>query len=998
MLRLCHSLLCVALVLIAAATSIKLWRVAAVQRGEAVVLEQSIYLSDLDWNRATTGWVAIANDGLPARDRSFTGLPLRIGGQTYAKGLGTYPVSEIVYLLDGEYQEFESVVGLDDQVPPGSGGVEFLLFVDEVLAYRSGTMRGGDAPKRVSESVADAQRLRLVVSDECDGDVANWANWGDARLTRRVGADKDSEPAPSGRNPRASAVQADSAAQSEAARLDSSAQAGVLYLESVSPQSAGEISYGYVPSSRELYLSNGKIAVAIGYGGPTHGALTVYHLPSRRYVAYQVSPSLKLPSGSEVHLVGDTSIAEPGYEFFTVNDEALGKGRQLLVRFSSSHGTIAQRVSLFGGSSSFVMQMSVDGLDEVDGEVRFRLLDLKSGGLFLGGGAEYLTDYSRPRHGYVLGDGVLRREAVGAGKPVFIWDEDYPQAIILATLDETKASTTFSIVRGPDTALAKVRFESSEISGSARPTRDSPRLYVEITDSNDPRTAFSQFKSLLGSISPPPSLPSWVKYQWLSWYVYYMDINEDVIRRQIDYIADNLADLGTWSILIDAGWYVSEGREGAGWRSVDRDKFPSGLRNLVDYAHSRGQKVVLYFSTPYVDTRTRRGDWLGLGALVREHPDWFTLLGEDEERKSYALDYSNPDAREYVRSVLRDFFLEYDVDGIKIDGLGNADGALLDADRLDPFGVVDRVAGQTLDIYRFIYENATSLKGDVYIESGWLTPSLANRYAHTFRYGDEHPGYSNAYPFPGLLEHVDYALLQKMAFGQRPNMGAVYGDPNPSSVSRWWLQAGLALGTQVVLSFDLPSMTLETLSQYRSILAHYDAFEGATVYDRLLGPNYFATTVGPVTYLGILGREEESKSLRVALHEIGVIDDDVVAYDVSASRFFKPRGSIRTVAHPGSFKLYVIRSAPGVVWSNSSLHGERTTDSSYQVEVKGPKAIDGFAHIFSPPPKGVYIDGRDLRPSLISLPDAEHYVYDVRRGIVTLSYAHDRPHIIRIDY
>ncbi|MCL5957923.1 MAG: hypothetical protein M1358_01185 [Chloroflexi bacterium] len=338
------------------------------------------------------------------------------------------------------------------------------------------------------------------------------------------------------------------------------------------------------------------------------------------------------------------------------------------------------------------------------------------------------------------------------------------------------------------------------------------------------------------------------------------------------------------------------------------------------------------------------------------------------------------------------------MDGIKVDGLGNADGALVDENRLDSFGMVDRVGGQTLEIYRFIQENASSLKKDVYIESGWMTPPLANRYAHTFRYGDEQPSYSNGYPFPGLVEHLDYAVLQKMALGQRPNMGAAFGDPNVSMVNQWWLQAGVALGIQTVLSFDLPSMTRETLSRYRSVLAHYDAFQGRTVYDRSLNPSYFATTVGPMTYLGIPGREAE-KPVGIATSDIGVDSaKDAVAYDVSANRFFRPRGSIRTVANPGTFKLYVIRNAPGVVWTNSSLHDEKSTDSSFQVEVRGPQAINGFARVFSPEPKRVSIDGRSLILSLISLADSDHYAYNTRNGIVTLTYAHDRPHVIRIDY
>ncbi|MCL5960957.1 MAG: hypothetical protein M1358_16925, partial [Chloroflexi bacterium] len=389
-----------------------------------------------------------------------------------------------------------------------------------------------------------------------------------------------------------------------------------------------------------------------------------------------------------------------------------------------------------------------------------------------------------------------------------------------------------------------------------------------------------------------------------------------------------------------------------------------------------------------------------LSTLIKEHPDWFKLLGQRRERKSYAIDYDNPEAREYLRSVLRDYFEKYDVDGIKVDGLGNADGALLNQDRPDQFGLVGGLVGQTLEIYRFIYENARSIKDDAYIESGWMTPVLANPYAHTFRFGDEYPSFSNNYPTPGMVQHLDYAVWQKMALGQQSNMGAVFGDPNASLVNLWWLQAGVALGTQTVLSFDLPAMTLETLSQFRSILAHYDAFEGRTVYERSLQPSYFATTVGSTTYLGVLNRGVEPKPFYVALQDLGldVSNKRVVVYDVTGKRFSRPRDRIRAELYPEGFRFYVIRGAPGVVWTNSSLHDEKATDSSFQVEVRGPRALDGFAYIYAPQPREVSIDGRALTPSLISLADSDHYAYDARNRIVTLSYDHDAPHVIKVEY
>src|SRR3972149_3347901 len=96
-----------------------------------------VYLSDQPWTEASTGWLAVGNPGLPTPDTSFTGASISLDGVPYGKGLGTYPFSEIVYLLDEPYAEFYALVGLDDEVASGEGGVRFLVFLDDTLQYES---------------------------------------------------------------------------------------------------------------------------------------------------------------------------------------------------------------------------------------------------------------------------------------------------------------------------------------------------------------------------------------------------------------------------------------------------------------------------------------------------------------------------------------------------------------------------------------------------------------------------------------------------------------------------------------------------------------------------------------------------------------------------------------------------------------------------------------------------------------------------------------------
>ena len=49
-------------------------------------------------------------------DKNLENGPLKIEGQTYSKGLAIHAHSELVYNLDGKYQKFEVVIGMDDAV------------------------------------------------------------------------------------------------------------------------------------------------------------------------------------------------------------------------------------------------------------------------------------------------------------------------------------------------------------------------------------------------------------------------------------------------------------------------------------------------------------------------------------------------------------------------------------------------------------------------------------------------------------------------------------------------------------------------------------------------------------------------------------------------------------------------------------------------------------------------------------------------------------------
>ena len=136
------------------------------------------YLSDLQWVSATIGW------GTVMKDLSVGGNPIRLNGTTYAKGLGTHAVSQIVYNLNGQYSSFLSDVGVDDEENgKGTGAVDFQVIGDGIVLFDSGVVSNGVAPVHVSVNVTGVRQLSLVANNGVAGSIDyDHADWAGARL------------------------------------------------------------------------------------------------------------------------------------------------------------------------------------------------------------------------------------------------------------------------------------------------------------------------------------------------------------------------------------------------------------------------------------------------------------------------------------------------------------------------------------------------------------------------------------------------------------------------------------------------------------------------------------------------------------------------------------------------------------------------------------------------------------------------------------------------
>jgi alpha-galactosidase len=81
---------------------------------------------------------------------------------------------------------------------------------------------------------------------------------------------------------------------------------------------------------------------------------------------------------------------------------------------------------------------------------------------------------------------------------------------------------------------------------------------------------------------------------WNSWNAFGLQIDEARVRSTADaMVRGGLKDAGYEYVIVDAGW-KAKSRDAKGRLRADQDKFPSGMKALADYVHSKGLNFGLY--------------------------------------------------------------------------------------------------------------------------------------------------------------------------------------------------------------------------------------------------------------------------------------------------------------------------------------------------------------------------------------------------------------------
>lgn len=140
-----------------------------------------VYLSDLSWTYAVNGFGPVELDTSNGEDLPGDGVPMRLRGGAYDKGVGAHAPSLIRYRLGQRCSRFVADVGIDDETA-GLGTAHFEVWADGLELFDSGVLTGTSPSRRVDIDVTGRRELRLFVDTGGDDYGHDHADWAGARL------------------------------------------------------------------------------------------------------------------------------------------------------------------------------------------------------------------------------------------------------------------------------------------------------------------------------------------------------------------------------------------------------------------------------------------------------------------------------------------------------------------------------------------------------------------------------------------------------------------------------------------------------------------------------------------------------------------------------------------------------------------------------------------------------------------------------------------------
>ena len=144
-----------------------------------------------------------------------------------------------------------------------------------------------------------------------------------------------------------------------------------------------------------------------------------------------------------------------------------------------------------------------------------------------------------------------------------------------------------------------------------------------------------------------------------SWEATQFDVRAEAQMR----LAERAARMGVELFVVDDGWFGARhsDRAGLGDWTVNPEKFPNGLEELIDHVHALGMDFGLWVEPESVNPDSD---------LYRAHPDWIHRLDGREpmtQRNQYLLDFGKPEVERFALDMLRGLLNTYAIRYLKWD-------------------------------------------------------------------------------------------------------------------------------------------------------------------------------------------------------------------------------------------------------------------------------------------------------------------------------------------
>ena len=150
---------------------------------------------------------------------------------------------------------------------------------------------------------------------------------------------------------------------------------------------------------------------------------------------------------------------------------------------------------------------------------------------------------------------------------------------------------------------------------------------------------------------------------WCTWYYYYWRITAQEVKRNANWISENLKDYGARFVQIDDGWQGwGEHRDTRNWTMVHKERFPDGMADLAMYIKSVGLVPGIWLA-PHGQSNEN---------VVKQNPGLFLLKPDgtsasDTWEGKFLIDPTVPETHSYLKDLFTKL-CEWGYEYYKIDG------------------------------------------------------------------------------------------------------------------------------------------------------------------------------------------------------------------------------------------------------------------------------------------------------------------------------------------